>query len=319
MKQFVIVLAMTLACVTATHAQSYPNRPIRFIVPFAPGGDTDVVGRALAQKLGESIGESVVVDNKGGGNGILGTELAAKSPADGYTILVGATGFVINPSLYRNLPYDALRDFVPVSLIATAPHVLVVHPSVPVKSVKDLISLARTHPGQLSFSSGGNGASSHLSGAMFNVMAQTRMLHVPYRGAGPAAIAVVSGEVSSAFLGVLAALPHVKSGRLRGIAVTGIKRSPAAPELPTIAEAGVPEFESGGWFGILAPARTPGGIIARLNAELVKIAHRPDVRAKFVSEGSDVVGSTPEHFAEYIRQQLSRWARIIKEADIRVE
>jgi tripartite-type tricarboxylate transporter receptor subunit TctC len=316
------MLAAVIAIVvpTGSPAQTYPNHPIRFIVPYAPGGGTDIVARTLAQKLTENLGQPVVVDNRSGAGGILGTELAAKSAPDGYTILLGTTGPLgINPSLYRNLPYDVRRDFAPISLIATAPHVLALHPSVPAKSVRELIAFAKTHPDQLTYSSGGTGGSNHLSGAMFNVMAGIRITHVPYRGAGPAVLAMVSGEVSLAFCDVLTTLPHVKSGRLRGIAVTGAERSTIAPELPTIAEAGVPGYESGVWHGVLTGAKTLPAIVKRLNAELVNIVRHTDMHEKLSAEGSEVIGSSPEQFSRFIETQLKRWAKIIAEAHITAE
>ncbi len=300
-------------------AQGYPARPVRLIVPAAPGGDTDVVARTLSRKLTEGLGQSFVVENRAGANGILAFQVGAKAPADGYTLILAATGLVINPSLYRSLPYDAVQDFAPVSLVATAPHVLAVHPSVPVKSVRELIAFAKANPDKLTYSSGGKGASSHLSGAMFAVAAGIRLVHVPYRGAGPAAVAAMTGEVSCIFLGVQAASPHVKSGRLRGLAVTSKRRSPAIPDLPTISESGLPNFESGGWFGMLAPAGTPGPVVARLHTELQQILGKPDTRETFLKMGSDVVGSTPEQFGTYIRSEIDRWAKAIKDAGIRAE
>ena len=319
MKNFLWIGWLIFCLAAGCHAQNYPLRPVRLITPFAAGGDTDIVARILAQKLAESFGHSVVVDNRSGSNGILGTEMTAKSPRDGHTILMISTGLVINPILYRNLPYDALRDFTPISLIATAPHMLAAHPSVPVKTVKELIAYAKANPDKLSYSSGGSGASSHLSGAMFNVMAGTRMLHVPFRGSGPAALAAVGGEVSLIFQGVLASLPHVKSARLNGLATTGARRLAVVSDLPTIAEAGLPGFESGGWFGVLAPTGIPKEILERLNGELVRITRQSPVREKLTAQGSDVIGSSPEQFAEFIRMEITRWGKVIKDANIRID
>ncbi|MBI3936885.1 MAG: tripartite tricarboxylate transporter substrate binding protein [Betaproteobacteria bacterium] len=274
----------------------------------------------LGQKLSESLRQSVVIENRPGGGGIIGTEYAAKSAPDGYTILLGSTGpLTVNPSLHRKLPYDTLRDLAPITLVSIVPSILAVHPSLPVKSVKELIAYAKARPGQLSFSSSGNGGSGHLAGEMLNVMAGVKMVHVPYRGTGPATIAVVTGEVPLSFGNMLTMLPHVKSGRLRALAVSSVKRSPATPSLPTVAEAGVPGYEAGPWYGVLAPAGTPRDIIARLNSELVKILRQPDMREKLSSEGGEVVGSSPEQFAQHIKAELARWARIIKAANVRAD
>jgi len=321
---FITRVALALAIATpgieAGAADAFPERPIRIVIPFAPGGDTDSITRMLAHELTESLGQPVVVDNRAGANGILATEIVAKSAApDGHTLLMAATGLMVNPSLYAKLPYDALRDLVPISLIATGPHVLVVHPTVPAKSVKELIAHAKAHPDKLTYSSAGNGSSSHLAAAMLNVMANTRMTHVPYRGTSPAAVAVVSGEVSLTFLGVSVALPQVKSGQLRAIAVTGPKRSASAPSLPTVAESGLPGFESGQLFGILAPARTPKHIVRRLNSEITKAIRKREVSEKLAAQGAEVIASTPEQFGEFIARSTKMWAGVIKTANIRIQ
>lgn len=320
MKRLMVTIGIAFTVVTASMAQTYPNRPIRFISPYAPGGGTDILARLLGQKLNESFGQPVVIENRPGGGGILGTELVAKSPPDGYTILLGSTGpLTVNPSLHRTLPYDTLRDFAPITLVSIVPSVLAVHPSLPVKSVKQLIAFAKAHPGELSFSSSGNGGSGHLAGEMFNLMAGVKMVHVPYRGTGPAVVGVVSGEVPLSFSNMLSMLPHVKSGRLRGLAVTSVKRSAAASDLPTVSEAGLPGYDAGPWYGVLAPAATPKETIARLNAELVKILRRPDVHQKVSADGGEVVGSSPEQFAQHIKVELRRWAKIVKEANVRAD
>jgi len=304
----------------AALAQTYPSKPIRLIVPYAPGGGTDIVARLVAQKIGAGMKQSVVVENRSGAAGIVGTEVAAKAAPDGYTIVIGTTGpLAINPSMYASLPYDIMRDFEPVSFIASAPHVFVVHPSLPVRSVKEMIALARAKPGSLTFSSGGNGGSNHLSAEMFNVMANVRTVHLAYRGAGPAVVAVVSGEAAFAFLDVLATMPHVKANRLRALAVTSVKRAPIAPEIPTVAEAGLPGYVSGVWYGILAPARTPAPIVARLSQEIVKAVNAPDMRERFAAEGGEVVGSSPEEFRDIIKAEAARWAQIVKRAGVRAD
>lgn len=320
MKRVVAAVVLVVGALGMAVAQSYPNKTIRLVTPYAPGGGTDIIARLLAQKLTENVGQSVVVENRTGGGGIVGTEVAARAAPDGYTILMGTTGpLALNPSLYPKLPYDVQRDFAPIMLIATAPHLLAVHPSVPAKTVKELIAVAKANPGMLTFSSGGNGGSSHLSGEMFNMLAGVRMMHVPYRGTGPAAIAVVTGEVGLSFVDVLTTLPHVKSGRLKGLAVSGAKRSIVASDLPTIMEAGLNGYESGVWYGVLAPARTPPEVIRRLNSELSKVIRDSGVSTRLAAEGSEVVGGSPEQFSTYIKGELERWAKVVKAANVRID
>ena len=299
-------------------AQGYPTRPIRFIVPFAAGGGTDLVARTLAQKLHEALGQPVIIDNRTGASGVIGTEATARAAPDGYTIMIATPTFTVNPSVMAKLPYDTLKDFAPITLIATAPHLLAVNPSVPARNVKELVALAKSQKEPLTFSSGSNGGSSHLAGELFNSLAGIKMVHVPYRGTGEAATAVLGGVVSMAFLDVPTMLPHIKSGRLRGIAVTGEKRSAVAQDLPTISESGYPGFESGIWYGVLAPAGTPPDIVARLNRELVKIVHSPEMGATLSNEGAEPVGGSAEAFAAHIRRELARWSKVIKEAGIPV-
>lgn len=320
MKQVVAAVVLVAGTLGMAAAQSYPNKTIRLVTPYAPGGGTDIIARLLAQKLTESLGQSVVVENRTGGGGIVGTEVAARAAPDGYTILMGTSGpLALNPNLYSKLPYDVQRDFSPIMLVATAPHLLAVHPSVPARTVKELIAVAKANPGKLTFSSGGNGGSSHLSGEMFNMLAGVKMLHVPYRGTGPAAIAVVTGEVGLSFVDVLTTLPHVKSGRVRGLAVSGAKRSAVAPHLPTIMEAGLKGYESGVWYGVLAPSRTPPEVIGRLNLELSKVIRDGVVSTRLTAEGSEVIGGSPEEFSTYIKAELERWAKVIKVANVRID
>ena len=316
MKRLLAGLGLGFALMSLCSAQSYPTRTIRFIAPFAAGGGTDLIARKLAQKLTEALGQTVVVDNRTGGSGVIGTDLAAKAPADGYTIMLATPTLTVNPSLIRKLPYDALNDFAPVSLIATSPHLLAVHRSVPAKTVKELVTLAKARPGQLTFSSGSTGGSSHLSGELFNATAGITMVHVPYRGTGEAVLAIMSGEVSLGFNDVPTTMPHMSSGRLRGIAVTSLKRSPAVPELPAIAESGYPGFQSGVWYGVLAPARTRSEIVARLNSELVRIVRTAEFSQSLAAEGAVPVASTPEFFGDFIKTETARWAKIIKAANI---
>ncbi len=316
MKRAVIGIAVLLALIETSSAQVYPTRTVRFIAPFAAGGGSDLIARKLAHKLTDAMGQSVVVDNRTGGSGVIGTEIVAKAPPDGHTIMMTTPTFTVNPSLITKLPYDNIRDFAPISLIATAPHLLAVHPSLPVKTVKDVVALAKARPEQLTFSSGSTGGSSHLSGELFNSMARIKMTHIPYRGGGQAVLAIVTGEVSLGFVDLVSMLPHVKSGRVRAIALTSLKRSSILPGLPTIAESGYPGFQSGIWYGVVAPARTPAEIIARLNAELVKIARSPEFADSLKAEGAEVVASNPEYFGRYIRDETARWAKIIREAHI---
>lgn len=318
MKWLTAVAALVLA--QACIAQSYPSKPVRFVSPYAPGGGTDAMARVLAQKLTDALGRQVYVENRPGGGGIVGTELVAKSAPDGYTILLGSKGpLSVNPALYAKLSYDTLRDLAPISLISIVPALLAVHPSLGVKTVKDLVALARAHPGQLTFSSSGNGGTGHLSGEQFAALAGVRMVHVPYKGTGPATTALLSGEVSLSFGNMIALMPFVESGRLRALAVTSAKRVSAVPQLPTVAEAGLPGYEYVAWYGVLAPASTPREVVAKLNTELVRIAHQPDMKEKLTGEGGDVVGSSPEEFAAFIKRELVSSAKLVKMAHVKAE
>lgn len=317
MKHLLLALLLFFAS-SASHAQQYPTRTIRFVAPFSAGGGTDLIARKLAQKLSESLGQTVVVDNRTGASGVIGTALAANALPDGYTIMIATPTLTVNPGLIKNLPYDAIRDFAPVSLIATAPHLLAVHPSLPAKSVKELVALVRARRGELTYSAGRTGGSSHLSGELFNSVAGIRMVAVPYRGGGESMMAMVSGEVPIGFKDVPTTLPYMKTGRLRGLAVTSLKRSAAVPELPTIAESGYPGFQSGVWYGMLAPARTSPEITARLNAALVKIVRSADFVRSLAAEGAEPVASSPEYFGEFIRKETARWAEVIRESNITV-
>jgi tripartite-type tricarboxylate transporter receptor subunit TctC len=298
-------------------AQEYPDRPIRFIVPNLPGGGNDTTARTLAAKLTEVFGQQVVVDNRAGAGGIIGAEIAAHSKPDGYTLFLGNTGsHATSPLLHARLGYDPVRDFAPISLIASAPLILVVHPSVPAKSVRELVQLARSKPGQINFASNGKGGSTHLAAELFMMLAGVNMVHVPYRGLPPAVTDLLSGRTQLMFATTLAILPQVRAGKLRGLAVTSAKRSAIVPELPSIAEAGVPGYETVSWYGVLAPAGTPKPIIDRLNRELVRITRLPDVRQQFAADGADLIGSSPEQFATYIARELARWTRVVKYAHI---
>lgn len=311
-------LAFALAGGAPAYAQ-YPGKPVRMIVPFPPGGGTDTLGRIMAQKLGEVLGQQVVVDNRPGGGTNIGAEIAAKAPPDGYTVLMGNVSHAINVTLYSKLNYDLVKDFAPVSLLASTPNILVVHPSVPAKSVKELIVIARARPGQLDFASSGSGSSAHLAGEMFSMMAGVKMSHIPYKGGGPAVIALIGGQCSVGFATTPSVITHVKSGKLRGLAVTSAQRSPSTPELPTVSEAGVAGYEAGTWYGFLVPAATSKDIVARLHTESIKLLKLPDVRERIESVGFETIGSTPEQFAAYIRSEIEKWAKVVKASGARAD
>ena len=301
-------------------AQNYPSKPVRFVSPYAPGGGTDIMARTLAQKLTESMGQQFVVENRAGGGGIVGIESVAKAAPDGYTILLGSKGpLTMNPALHSKLPYDTLRDLAPISLVGSVPAVLVVHPSLPVKTVKELIVLAKARPGELTFSSSGISGTGHLSGELFAAMGGVKLVHVPYRGTGPATVAVLSGEVTFGFGNLVALMPHVQNKLLRALAVTSSKRISSAAHLPTVAEAGLPGYEYVTWYGVLAPAATPKEIVNRLGTELAKVARQAEMRDRLSSEGGEAVGSTPEEFAAYLKTELAAAVKLVKIANLRAE
>lgn len=307
--------ATSVAC-----AQGYPSKPVRMVVPFPPGGTTDILARAVGQKLSEAWNQQVIIDNRPGAGGNIGTDIVAKAPADGYTLLMGTVGTqAINASLYAKLPYDPVKDFAPVTLVASVPNVLVVNATIPAKSVKELIALAKAKPGQLTFASSGNGTSIHLSGELFKTMTGTFMLHIPYKGSAPALTDLMGGQTNMMFDNLPSSMPHIKSGMLRALAVTSAKRSPALPDVPTIAEAGVPGYEASSWFGVLAPAGTPKEIVARLNADIVKVLAAPDIKERLSAQGADPVGNTPEQFAAYIRTEQIKWAKVVKDSGAKIE
>jgi tripartite-type tricarboxylate transporter receptor subunit TctC len=315
-------LAYALALIIAggpAIAQGYPAGPVRVIVPFPPGGGVDGAGRLISQKLTEALGKQFIVDNRPGANGMIGSELAAKSAKDGYTLMVNGANFVTTPSLYAKVTYDPVRDFEPVSLIALAPNVLVVHPSLPVKSVKELIALARARPGQVNFAGSGSGSTPHLAAELFNTLAKVNMVHVPYRGTGPAIIGLMSGEASVMFMPTTNAVPLVRSGRLRALAVTSRERVPAMPGLPTVSESGLKGYESSQWYGLLAPAGTPADVIALLNSQVAKIMQAPEMRQRMTDEGLVAVGSTRDAFAAYIKTELTKWAKVIRASGAKVD
>jgi tripartite-type tricarboxylate transporter receptor subunit TctC len=301
------------------YAQGYPNKSIRLVVPYPPGGGTDVIARPLAQKLTENLGQQVIVDNRGGAGGNIGMEFVAKSAPDGYTLVVGLTAqLAVNPSLFPKLPYDPLKDFAPITLLGDQPYLLVVHPSVPAKSVKEFIALARARPGQLTYASSGNGSGAHLAGEMLKTMAHIDIVHVPYKGAGQAMPDFIAGQVQFSFITHTSSGPLVQSGRLRALGVTTVKRSPALPDLPAIAET-VPGYDSAVWYGVLAPAGTPREIVARLNREILRVLGSPDFHQRFTMAAVAPIGSTPEQLGEYIKSEIARWAKLVKESGARID
>ena len=311
----------TQACEAAPEDISrYPQRPIRFIMPYPAGGTIDTSGRMVAQIASESLGQQIVVDNRTGAGGTVGTETAAKSLPDGYTVVMGGTGtLAVSPALGRPLGYNPLTDFAPVSLLATTPYVLVAHPSVPATSVRDLIALAKAQPGKLNYASGGSGSAPHLIGEMFRTRAGIDVVHIPYKGSTPAKIDLVAGRVQMFFTGIPPVLSEIRNGTLRALAVTSAKRTPSLPEVPTIAESGVPGFDVSPWFGILAPARTPAPIVSRLNEEIVKALRAPKLRERLAGEGVDAAGSSPRDFARFIRTEMEKWSRAVNESGAKVE
>jgi tripartite-type tricarboxylate transporter receptor subunit TctC len=314
-------LAVVTACMASVaFAQSYPNHAIRLVVPFPAGGTTDILARAAAQKLTETLGQSVVVDNRPGAGGNIGSELVAKAAPDGYTLLMGTVGtHAINPSLYTKMPYDHIKDFVPVVLVAGVPNVLVVNPSLPINSVADLIKLAKAKPGTINFASSGSGTSIHLSGELFKTMAGVDMTHVPYKGSAPALQDLMGGQVQIMFDNLPSSLALIKAGKLRAIAVTSLKRAPALPDVPTIAESGLPGFEASSWFGILAPAGTPAPIVAKINAEVNKWLQSPDAKEQLLAQGAEAAGGSPEQFVAHIRAETDKWAKVVKASGAKVD
>ncbi len=315
--------AAVLACAalaTPAFAQpAYPSKPVRIISIFAPGGGNDVICRLVAQQLTERLKQQVIVENRVGANGIVGTEVVARAAPDGYTFTLIPSGHTVNASMYKKLPFDSLKDFTPITLAGSGPLVLAVHPSLPLKNVKDLIALAKSRPGQLTYVSSGIGASGHLAGALFDTMTGTKMEHIPYKGMSLAVSDLMGGQVSMTFGTSLSVIPHVRTGRLRALAVTGAQRSPALPGLPTIAESGVLGYEAGLWYGFVGPARMPPEIVQRLNAEIVAILAQPDTREKLASQGLDARSSTPEEFARIIASDIVRWAAVVQKLGLQAE
>lgn len=313
------IAALLLSVAASAAAQNYPASPIRIIVPFPAGGGVDTAGRLLGQKLSEVIGRPVLIDNRAGANGMIGSEMVAKAPKDGYTLMVNGANFVTSPTLYAKSLYDPIKDFEAISLLAHAPNILVVHPSLPVKNVRELIAFAKARPGDILFAGSGSGSTPHLAGELFKTQTGTKMVHVPYRGTGPAITAILSGEVSTMFMPALTALPLIQSGRVRALGVTSLERLPALPELPTVSESGLKGYQSSQWYGVLAPAGTPPDILNVLNGHTVKIMQSTDMKERMKNSGSVAVGSSREVFAKFLQTEFSKWAQVIKASGATVD
>lgn len=314
-----LLAAALLTGAPLANADTYPAKPIRMIVGYAPGGATDVIARLVGHKLREALGQPVIIENRPGAGATIASDVAAKSAADGYTIFMSTIANTINTSLYSKLPFDYVRDFAPVTLVATITNVLVLNPAVPAKDLKEFIALAKAKPGQINFASSGSGSSIHLSGELFNTVAGVRLVHVPYKGSAPAVTDLIGGQVQAMFDNLPSALPHIKAGKLRALAVTSNVRSPAAPDIPTMAEAGLPGCEITSWFALVVPAKTPREIVARLNAETVKVLNQADVKEKFAAMGVEPASSTPEALADFIKSETVKWALVVKASGARVD
>jgi tripartite-type tricarboxylate transporter receptor subunit TctC len=309
---------LMLAGTSLAMAQDYPTRPVRMIIPFPPGGSNDVVGRLIAIKLGDRLGKQVVVDNRSGAGGVIGTEVVAKSPPDGYTLLIISMAHAVNPWLYK-LNYDPIKDFAPVGLLAKGANVLVVHPSLPVRSIADLIALAKKQPGDLQYASAGIGSFQHLGGELFKLMAGVDILHVPFKGGGPALVDVVGGHTKVMFSSMVQTVPHIHSGKLRALGTGGPQRSPVLPDVPTIAEAGVSNYEAVNWWGLVAPVGTPKAIIDKLNTELLAVQNAPEVQKQFALEGGEPVPMKPAVFGAYMVSEMNKWEKVVKQGGIKAE
>jgi tripartite-type tricarboxylate transporter receptor subunit TctC len=315
----IAIALMLLSTLTAFAQSAYPAKPVRIISIFAPGGGNDVICRLVAQQLTERLKQQVIVENRVGANGIVGTEAAARSAPDGYTFTLIPSGHTVNASMYKKLPFDSIRDFTPITLAGAGPLVLAVHPSLPAKNVKELIAVAKARPGQLTYVSSGVGASGHLAGALFDSMTGTKMVHVPYKGMSLAVSDLMGGQVSMTFGTSLSVIPHVRTGRLRALATTGAQRSPALPDLPTVAESGLPGYEASLWYGFVGPARMPPEIVQRLNTEIAAILALPDTREKLASQGVDARSTTPEEFARILTADVARWAKVVQKLGLQAE
>jgi tripartite-type tricarboxylate transporter receptor subunit TctC len=308
------------ACATDTIAQPYPAKSIRLVVPVAPGGGTDIIARLIAQGLTERWGQSVVVDNHGGGGGVIGVSMVAKAPPDGFTLLLGSSAHItFAPALYRNLPYDAQKDLAPVAQVANQPSVLAVHPSLPVRSVRELIALAKKNPGSITYASGGSGGASHLGTELLQITTGISMVHVPYKGTGPGMTALLSGEVQVSIIGIATALPHIASGKVRALAVTGARRAQVAPQLPTIGEAGVPGYEFDVWYAMMATGSTPRDVVTKINADIVRVLKTPAIAERYAAAGLEPLTGTPEELGTIIKNEIPRWQKVVKAAGLKVD
>jgi tripartite-type tricarboxylate transporter receptor subunit TctC len=316
---YTAVMAIVAMAATPASAQNYPAKPIRFIIPFPPGGSADLVARLVAPRMTEALGQPVVIDNRGGAGGTIGAEMGARAPADGYTLVMGSANIAVNVSLYGGRAIDPLKELAAVSLLATAPNLFTVHPSLPARNIKQLIALARAQPGRIYYASGGAGSTLHLATELFKAMAQVDLLHVPYKGTGPAMVATLSGEASVAVPPASAALSYVKNGRLHALAICSLKRFEGLPEVPTMNEAGVPGYEASQWYGVMAPAATPQDILSRLNRELLKIMQAPEMKARLAQDATLVIGSTPQEFTAYMKSEIAKWDKVVKFSGARVE
>jgi len=312
--------ALAAAAAGAAFAQAgYPGKPVRMVVPSSAGGGTDIVARIIAPELSKRLGQQVVIDNRPGAGTMIGIEVAAKSPADGYTLLMGLSTLAINSALYKKVPYDPQRDFAPITQAVSSASIIVVHPSVPVKTVKELIAFARARQGQLNYASAGTGTYPHMTMELFLSMAKLKMVHIPYKGTAPAMIDMLAGQVATMAATILTGMPQIRAGRLRPLGITSAARSPIVPDIPTVAEAGLPGFESVQWYGVLAPARTPKDIITRVHGEVTRALQQPEIKARLAGDGADTVGSSPEEFARYIQSELTKWAKVARDAGIQPE
>jgi len=312
--------ALAVTTAGAAFAQAgYPSKPVRMVVPSSAGGGTDIVARIMAPELSKRLGQQVVIDNRPGAGTMIGLEVAAKSPPDGYTLLMGLSTLAINSALYKKVPYDPVRDFAPITQAVSSASIIVVHPSIPVKTLKELIAFARARQGQLNYASAGTGTYPHMTMELFLSMAKLKMMHIPYKGTGPAMIDMVAGQVATMAATILTGMPQIRAGRLRPLGITSAARSPIVPDIPTVAEAGLPGYESVQWYGMLAPARTPRDIITRLHGEATRVLQQPEIKARFAGDGADPVGSTPEEFTHYIQSELTKWAKVAREAGIQPE
>src|SRR5918999_1657638 len=314
-----IFTALLLSLPLVAFGQDWPSRPIRFILPFPPGGGTDILGRLIAERLSANLGQPVVTENRGGAGGNVGAEAAARSAPDGYTIVLVAPSLAISPTLYSKLNYDPVKDFAPVSLVATVPNVMITQASLPVQTLQDFIAFAKSKPGALNFGSGGAGTSNHLAGELFNIVTGAKLVHVPYKGVNLAMQDVLAGNVHLVFIGIPAAAPHIKAGRLRALAVVARERSQALPEVPTVAEAGLRDFEVTTWYGVLVPAGTSKNVVNRLNAELVKVMHSPELKERLAATGTEPLTSTPDEFAAYIKREIAKWGEVVRKAGVKAD